>query len=360
MQENVHELVARVHFAWGLFDFRHPSARLAMYRQLARFAERGYDVKVPLEVMRDRAVKRRRKTALVYSQLLRGLNEGRRFSDVLAPHVPNAERIAIASGEDAGRTGHGLSMAAYVVEASGRMRSALFSGLAYPALLLATFAALLVFVAWFLMPEMVDLYPVEHWPTASAALHWIATAVRGTATYFGIATVSVGVLVLSTLPSWSSGIRFRLDHVLPPWTIYREIQSGLLLVTVAGVVSAGAPIDDALRKIRSRASTWLGVHLDEMIRRVAQGQRPAHAMDTGLMSDGLMDELLAYDAAGDLANAMEALGKDSVDLVIQRIRIFAAALGGVLMLGVGIGLIWSWGSFVMVFMAMRNSPGGFS
>ena len=330
-----------------------------MYRQMARFAERGYDVKVPLEVLHDRAQAKGRVVALIYAELLHGISAGKRFSDLLEPYVPNAERIAISSGEDAGKVGQGLRMAAYVAESTSQLRGALIQGLAYPTLLLGMFIALLVFVAWFLLPEIEQMYPVELWPTSPAALHWIATGVRSYGAYIMAIAVAAGTAAMVSLPYWTAEIRYRLDHALAPWTIYREIQAGLLLVSLSGVVTAGTPLDDALRRIRGKASKWLAVHIDEIVRRIAQGKRPAHAMDIGLMGEALMDELLAYDRAGDLAGAIEHLGKDAVELVIQRIRSFSAAIGVALMFAVGAGLIWTWGSFVMVFMAMRSAPGGF-
>lgn len=341
----------------GEAAFKGRRARLMMYRQMARFSERGYDVKVPLEVMHERALKKRRAIALVYAELLHGISAGRRFSDLLEPYVPNAERIAISSGEDAGKVGQGLRMAAYVAESSMQLRNALIQGLAYPTMLLGMFIALLIFVAWFLMPEVEAMYPVELWPTSSAALHWISNGIKSYGIYLAIVAGSIGAVSIVTLPQWTSEIRYRLDHVLPPWTIYREIQAGQLLVSVSGVVAAGTPLDDALRRIRGKASKWLVVHVDEIVRRIAEGKRPAHAMDTGLMGETLTDELLAYDRAGDLAGAIEHLGRDAVELVIQRIRSFSAAIGVVLMFGVGAGLIWTWSAFVMVFMAMRSSSG---
>ena len=93
---NFNETLEPLNRRLGASSFKRRAARLAMYRQMARYAQRGYDVKVPLEVMHERAIKKKRSTAIVYSELLRGINEGRRFSDLLAKYVPNAERVAIA------------------------------------------------------------------------------------------------------------------------------------------------------------------------------------------------------------------------------------------------------------------------
>lgn len=333
--------------------------RLSMYRQFARFAQRGYDVKAPLETMHERAIKRGRSTAVVYEEWLRGVNEGKRFSDILADYAPAAERMAVSSGEETGQIGQGFQMAAYIVESNNRLRGALVSTLAYPTLLLGVFIALLVFISALLIPQLEEMLPVEFWPPISAALHWIATGLQKYGLLLLGAFVVGSTAAVLSLPYWTSPVRRYLDRSLPPWTIYRDIQGGLLLVALSGVVAAGAPIDDALRRLRRTASPWMAAHLDEMIGNVAQGLTPARAMETGLMSDVLMDELIAYDRAGDLASAIEFLGRDAIDLVIGRIRGIAAAIGVALMFGVGASIVWTWGSFVMVFLAMRSGGPGF-
>lgn len=336
----------------GLLSTRN---RLALYRRLERFAARGYDVKVPLEDMLARARERKRGTVPVIEDWLRALNNGERFSVTLGAHIPPAERMAIASGEETGRLDEGFAMAAYIVEANRTLRGAVMGSLAYPSVLLLAFIGLLVFVSIVLMPTLSEMFPVEFWPTPSFALYYISTAIRGAGLYVGIAGFLLAVLVVKTLPSWAGRSRSYLDGRIAPWSIYREVQSGMLLVTLSGLVQAGSPLDDALRKLKREASPWLSLHLEEMMRGIAQGQKPANAMNTGLFGEELMDDLLSYDRAGDLTESIPTLGRECVGLVTQRIKTIAGIASGLLMLAVGAGLVWSWGSFVLVFMAMRAS-----
>lgn len=327
--------------------------RLALYRRLQRFAARGFDVKVPLEHMLLRAREKNRDSALILEELVRGINNGARFSTLLGDMVPPSERMAISSGEETGKMDDGFGMAAYIVEAGSSLKSAVWGSLAYPVVLMLVFLALLGFVSVILMPTLATLYAVEKWPAISKALYYISTFVKS----YGLITLGllvVGAIVsIKSLPVWCSGWRAKFDRRLPPWSIYREVQSGLLLVTLSSVVKSGSPFDEALRRLKRVASPWLEQHLEEMMRGVAEGRRTAHAMNTGIFSDDVMDDLLAYDQAGDLSDSITTIGKDSVELVIARIKAIAQAGSGVLMVMVGAGLVWSWGSFILVFMAMR-------
>lgn len=329
--------------------------RLALYRRLERFAARGYDTKVPLEDMLDRAREKKRDSALLLEQWLRGINGGSRFSALLGSSIPPSERMAIASGEDTGRMEEGFAMAAYIVASRSSLRSAVLGSLAYPVVLMVVFSALLFFVAVVLMPTLANLFPIEQWPLISKALYYVSAGVRSYGLYV-LAFVLVGAVTITRcLPSWVSTTRDRLDRRLPPWSVYREVQGGMLLVTLSSIVQSGSPIDEAFRKLKREASPWMTQHLEDMMRSIAEGRRPAQAMNTGLFSEDLMDDLMSYDRAGDISECITTLGREAIEHVIARIKSIASIASGLLMVAVGLGLVWSWGSFILVFMAMRSA-----
>lgn len=327
--------------------------RLALYRRLQRFCGNGLDVKTALEQMLGRARDKNRDSVLILEDWVRGINGGQRFSDLLGDMVPPSERMAIASGEETGQMDEGFAMAVYIVESSSNLRSAVWGSLAYPMVLLFIFFALLGFVATVLMPTLSSFFPVDKWPAISYMLYLVSSFVRS----YGL--ITLGLLVIATftsiksLPRWCGSKRAKVDQLVPPWSIYREVQSGLLLVTISSVVKAGSPFDEALRRLKRSTSPWLTEHVDEMMRGIAEGRRTAHAMNTGLFSEELMDDLLAYDQAGDLSDSITMIGRDAITLVISRIKTIAGAMSGLLMVAVGLGLVWAWGSFILVFMAMR-------
>lgn len=327
--------------------------RLALYRRCSRFAARGYDVKATLEAMLKRARISRPRHVPMLEAWLRAINNGQTFSNVLGAAVPAAERMAISSGEETGNLEEGFAMAAFIVESGKKLRQGLIAGLAYPTLLLALLATMLYFIAYLLIPTMEGILAFEFWPMLSASLWYVSKAVKT----FGLPLLLVGAFagatVIASLPRWTGPLRARLDRSIPPWSIYREIQSGLLLVTLAGSVKSGTPVDEAIRRMKRSGSPWLNVHLESAMRSIAEGRRPAAALDTGLMSDSLMDDLSVYDSAGDLSESILMLGRDCVELITERIRVICAAAGVFLMLLVGGALIWTWAAFLMMFLEMR-------
>lgn len=330
--------------------------RAGFYQRLERFAGRGYDVKVALAGMYERYQKKKDPRRAIWREWVRGLNAGRKFSDLVADYVPPAERLAISAGETTGEMARGFEMARYIAHSASRIRGVVIEALLYPLILSLVFIALLYFVAYKLLPAMLQISPAETWPTISYALYLTANYVKdwGWLTILGI--VAFWVFVVLRLPKSTSRVRLWLDRKLPPWTIYRRVQGANMLVTLAALSAAGNPVDESIRRMRKIASPWLTRHLDQFQRRTASGKKPAEAMDTGLLDDDVMGDIMDYDNAGAFSEALDAVGKDVVDMTIASITKISATIRYSMMGLVAMGLIWTYAAMSMIVMTMGN-PG---
>lgn len=326
--------------------------RVALYRRLGRFSSRGFDSKIVIENMLMQARKRNLYSVPLLEGWLRQINNGQRFSDVIGPYIPSSEQLAIASGESSGDMTHGFDMAVYISQSNAKIVSAVKTGLSYPLFLLVMLAGLLAFIAY-ITPVMADMFPPEQWPPLSKALYHVSSAVRSFGILAALAAVCATIMAVLSLPRWVGPVRDSVEKILPPWSIYREVQGGLFLVTLAGIVNAGSPIDDALRRLRRIASPWLSAHLAKAVYAIAEGRRPSEALDTGLISEGLADDLQAYDRAGAMNESIVMLGQDCVQLVVEGVESICMKLRIAVMLAVAVGMVWTWGAFVMTFVAMR-------
>ena len=330
--------------------------RVSFYHRLERFAGRGYDVKVALSGMYERYQKKKDPRRAIWREWVKGLNAGRKFSELVADYVPPAERLAISAGETTGELARGFEMARYIAHSASRIRGVVIEALLYPLILSTVFIALLYFVAYKLLPAMLQISPVEKWPTISYALYLVANYVKdwGWLTILGL--IGAAIYVVVRLPKSTTGARVWLDGKLPPWTIYRRVQGANMLVTLSALSSAGNPVDESIRRMRKIASPWLNRHLDKFQRGVASGKRPADAMDTGLFDDEVMGEIIDYDRAGAFSDALDAVGKDVVDMTIASITRISGTIRYSMMGLVAMGLIWTYAAMSMIVMTMGN-PG---
>lgn len=330
--------------------------RVSLYHRLERFSGRGYDVKVALSGMYERYQKKKDPRRTIWRDWVRGLNAGRKFSELVADYVPPAERLAISAGETTGEMARGFEMARYIAHSASRIRGVVVEALLYPLILCSVFIALLYFVAYQLLPAMLQISPAETWPTISYALYVVANFVKDWGWLTILCIIGACVYVVVRLPRSTGPVRIWLDAKLPPWSIYRRVQGANMLVTLAALSAAGNPVDESIRRMRKIASPWLTRHLDKFQRLVASGKRPAEAMDTGLFDDEVMGEIIDYDRAGAFSEALDAVGKDVVDMTIESISKISGTIRYLMMGLVASGLIWTYAAMSMIVMTMGN-PG---
>ncbi len=326
-------------------------SRVRLYNRLWRFTNRGYSLDDALGGMYARLEGKKDPRRAVWKEWVQGIREGKRYSALIAEFVPPAERVMIAAGETTGRLHEGFKMAGYTAEAIKRIRSAARSALAKPAMLIVMFMVVTLFTSFKMVPTMLTIAPdVDSWPLIARSLHSYAAFIRGPGVYAFAAFIIFAIVVFKTLPGWTGRPRHWLDKKLPPWTVYRQFQGASLLITLAALAKAGNPVDVSLKLIRRISPPWMCWHLDQAIRAMAEGAKPAKALDTGLLNDETMGDLTDYDNAGSFTDAIEAVGTDVIEDTIERVTRTSEVIGYVVMFMVGAGVVWVYAA--MMFLVM--------
>lgn len=331
------------------------SKRRRIYERLARFCGNGYPLEQALLGITARLERAKDPRRAVWRQWLRAVREGIPLSTATADVLPPAERVLLSAGEQTGALDVAFREAAYVAGAGQRLKEVIVGAMAYPAILVLMLAALLVFLSLRLMPAMAEITPVDTWPAVSRNLHDLAIFIRIAGAWVALGLVLVAVVVMATLPRWQDRVRRRLDHWLPPWTIYREYQGATFLLAMSALTKAGVPIDDALTRIRKIASPWLRWYVDMMYRALkGAGENPGRAIDMGLLHHEVVGELQDYAAAGSFVDALEHTGRTIVEDTIKRIEVISAWIRGVLLALVAGMVVWVYAAIGMVVLEVHS------
>lgn len=350
-QERIYEL----QFAYARITGFGGSARKRFYNKLARAMERRQNIKQVLEKMRYRLELKADPRRLIFRRWIAELNNGSTFSAATEGFLPASERMMLAAGEANGNVALGFRTAEYLADAGGRIRGAVVGALAYPVVLVILLSVLLYVASFKLLPIMEGLLPVEQWPPLARGFHGLTSFVQT----FGLLTVVLLVLgtllALRTMPTWVGDVRAWLDRRIPPWTIYREIQSSSVLIALASILDAGDPIDDAIEMQRRMAQPWLQKHLSTWLKNMRAGQPPGQAANTGLFGQAVQEDLEDYTDSGSLEEAMRDIGKYVIEDTIARIGAQAKILNGVILILVTATLLWMYGSMTMVGMAIQSA-----
>ena len=348
---NINIDMERIERWWAKVSSFGVKERVRLYNRLWRFTSRGYSLDTALGGMYQRLEAKKDPRRAVWREWVQGLREGKRYSALITEYVPAAERVMIAAGESTGRLDEGFKMAGYTAEAIKRIQSAVRGALTKPAVLIGLFMIVTIFTSFKMVPTMLTIAPdVAQWPFVARSLHSYAMFVRGAGVWVMGGTIVFAIVVLKTLPTWENNFRRKLDRRLPPWSVYRQFQGASLLITLSALVQAGNPIDVSLKQIRRISPPWLSWHLDKAIRAMAEGAKPAKAIDTGLLDDETLGDLTDYDNAGSFADAIEAVGTDVVEDTIARVTRTSEVIGYVVMGLVGAGVVWVYAA--MIFLVL--------
>jgi type II secretory pathway component PulF len=202
---------------------------------------------------------------------------------------------------------------------------------------------------------LVGLSPLERWPPVSRALHLLATLVHDHG--IGIATgLIVGlVMALWTLPRWMGRGRAFCDRYLPPWTVYREYQSSVLLIAIAAMTAASQSLEDAVGDMQGAASPWMRRHLQRIRIGLREGWEPPRALDTGLFDKELIGRFEDYQSAGALLQVLARIGERAVRDANRRIAATASVIRNALFFVVGGLLLWTYAGVVFVLIDLSKS-----
>ncbi len=334
--------------------------RLSLYEKLADYLEDGVALVETLEKFQGWYKKLKDSRAKILGEWLHAMRAGQNFQAAVAPWVDPTERMMIDAGEQAGDLVTGLREAVYVTEARRKIRSTVAGALIMPVLLFAAFIALLVGLSQTLIPKLEGMLPLEHWPEVSVMYRAMAVTVGEHKGSFALIFGGLLAFALYLQPRLKrSKLRAILDRV-PPFTLYRTIQSASFLVSLSAQLRSGVPVETSIQNIARVTSPWVRSHAREMLRLIAQGAKPGTAMDTGFLEKELAADVQAYAETSNFSQAISKIGKRLVERTLIRVKIVAGTINILAVMSLGGLVIWTliaFGSVIMVLTDQLENTG---
>lgn len=334
--------------------------RLAFYRRMQKFCERGKPLNTAIGGMLARYERKKDPRKHIFGRIHRAtVQEGESFVDAFRPYGSPAELMMISAGFAGDKAAEGFRMAAYVATSVREMRSAIIGKLFYPSVLIAFMVALVVGLSRQLVPIMRKIRPDEStWPGMSQALASVAYTIEHYGVLLGLLALVVAIMVTFSLSRWTGRIRVRvMDRWIPPWSMYCTFQAASFLIALGAMVRTGRPLASAIDGLAETARAWLRSHLLTMSTRVKAGDATWQALDTGMLDDETMGDLEDYSASGAIDEALMVLGEDAVSNALVRIRAAAAVLWVVALLLVAGGIVLIYGGFASFMYDLSGQQG---
>jgi type II secretory pathway component PulF len=289
--------------------------------------------------------------AAFLSHVSESYRKGMSLADSLRGWASPGEIMLIRSGEETGRLNEALVKTIEMLTKMIKMKKEVKSQITYP---IALFVALFVIVigfAKFMLPILTQFGDPEDWDIVAQALYYFSTWMSDYWIMVLIVIYGLIQLITYSMPRLRGSLRETLDK-LPPYSIYRAIQSGLLLISIGSLMKSGVQFRKSLESIRQEATPYLDDKIKEVIINIDKGMDNGKSINTDFVGD-IGDDIEDYASGANIEEAMEKLGDIAIQDTIEKITKQCGIARILSLLLVASFILWIYGSFVLITLALN-------
>jgi type II secretory pathway component PulF len=300
--------------------------RIDFYEDLAEALNDRASLSAEIDKLALRAAQQRDASAPLLRLWSRRM-EDRSFALSLVGTVPDGDVMVLEGAEESGRLADGLQFLSRMLKSINAMKSALKGAVIGFVGLSAYLLTLLCLFSFYGIGIIEQVVPPNAWP-------WIGQVLRDVAhfvTDYGIWVMTLMIFLscafIWSLPNWRGKIRVQFDRYVPMYTIYRNFQGAIFLISLAALTRENADengvvngksisLNSALEKLRTRANPWLRWHISRILMNLDdQSANAGLAFNTGLFDQRLTWRIADFGARNHFAVALEKVGLKLMDTV---------------------------------------------
>lgn len=324
--------------------------RLKLYKKMASLIKQGLSIK---DIIQEITAVQRAGNTPDYHFLMhvnKEMQSGKSFSESLKGWTTENELLLIQSGEKSGDLGTSFHMAIKLTLRLKEIKMRVIKESAYPAVLFFLLVAVLWGFAKSILPPLADIMPIEDWPEGPRKLYDLSFFVKDNLLIMAGAIFVATTLIRYSLGKLVGSFRDIMDKY-PPYSIYKDIQSAVFLISVATLMSAQVSLRDSILNLKKQSNPYLQGKMDEMLKKLQKGLPGGKAMNTDFMGNSGPDVEI-YGKAADFEKAMMDLGEEVIEEKLEKITKVMGSLRLVMLLSVAGVIGWMFISFFEITGAM--------
>lgn len=310
--------------------------RQSLWRKLAKLLRDGIPIIAGLTEIRL-LKKPTAPISIALEDWIRGMNNGRKLSEVIRPWVSSEELMLILAGEQSGNLEDALGSVVKVSKAAAGIRAAVIGGLAYPLfLLIMSFGALYLF-GYKIIPAFSRAAPADAWVGMAKTMINASDFIKGWLHWLVLGTVIAVVAFFASLPRWNSSVRVVLDRY-PPYSIYRVMQGSSWLIALSALVQAGMRIETAIDQLGRDVSAWARVRTDATLKGLRAGRNLGDSLEKSgyeFPDREIISDIRLYSTKSGFDEALRLIGDEWITESVDRLKALMNLIFGISMLLVG-------------------------
>ena len=342
--------------------------RISLYKVLVSSMAYKDTIKQSITKRREKLVKRHDKKNIIVRRFTKPgakempfldhvnekLLEGEDFATATQGWLTDNEQMLMESGSS-GELSKSLIMAQNLLESLNTMKKTVVSAMIYPTVLFVILFGMIFGFSYSIIPILVDLLPVENWEGSQLALYNFCMFFQHNAQYILITLFVIFGVITKTISRWTGKIRKYADYFIP-WSIYKEFNAGIFLISFSTLIESGNTPLQALQKLRGQSPKYVQKEIDIMLAKINQAMNPATAINTGFLGE-VGDDIEDIAENGDFEKILKSYGEDAIDKIVESIKKKANNLKTGLMLSVVGFLVWGYGGFIMISQSVTKAAG---
>ena len=286
--------------------------------------------------------------------VIEDMNEGKKFSDSLRGWASANEILIISSGEESGEDIKALEQCVRLMDKLIEMKKTIISASMFPSFLMTALFLVIFGFSKFMLPILLDFSDPETWSESSQNLTAFSTWVTDYIFLVLASFVAVFFGLKYSLVNFTGSIRDKYLDKIPPYSIYKEIQSGLFLVSLSTLLKSGVSFKKSLDFIRMESSDYLENKVEEILENVDAGLSEGPAMNTDFIGD-VGDDIEDFAAGSTIEVTLSQIGDQVVNEKLDKIKSSANILKFIAMVAVFSYVLWAYSSFINITQSMDVS-----
>lgn len=265
------------------------------------------------------------------------------FSGALRGTVPTMDSMVLLAAESSGNLPQGLRFLTFSVRSVAKIRGTIIMAITMPVVVIAMITGMMYGFGAFMVPILSSIVQVEHWPAMGRLMYAVSMFVLHYGLYMFAGMGAVVAAVMWALPNWSGTTRAKFEGLFP-FSLYRDYNSAVMLVSLSGLMQSGTSLVGSLKAIRTSSPPWLSWHMSQVLRRLdKESATPGRAFDTGVMPKDLYERVLDYGERSSFQSALKKIGNQSLENLDKAVQkkakivnqLLLALSGGIMAMVIG-------------------------
>lgn len=292
--------------------------------------------------------------SIFLENVMNEMNEGKKFSDALRGWATPNEILIISAGEESGEDVKALEQCVSLMEKLILMKKTIISASIYPGVLMFALFGVIYGFANFMIPILTDFSDKETWDSSAQSLADFSLWISNNVLLVIAVLIALFIGVKKSLGAFTGEIRDKIVDRIPPYSIYKEIQSGLFLVSLSTLLKSGVPFKKSLEFIKRESPAYLENKVEEILDNVDNGMNEGEAMNTNFIGE-VGDDIEDFSAGSTIESTLAKLGDQVVNEKLEKIQSSAGILKAIAMVLVFTYVLWAYSSFISITQSMDVS-----